>query len=74
MGLKDDFLGKAEDAIAGNADKIRDGIETVGDKVDEKTGGKYTDQIDKAQQVAGDALDKLAGGSADETAEDTGAV
>ncbi|MFP3992662.1 antitoxin [Streptomyces sp. E11-3] len=33
-----------------------DTIERAGDKVDEKTGGKYADQVDKAQDAAKDAM------------------
>ncbi|MFF9638021.1 antitoxin [Streptomyces bacillaris] len=47
-------------------DKIRsklhmsdDTIDRAGDKVDEKTGGKFTDKVDKAQEAAKDAMGKI---------------
>ena len=55
MGITDkfgDMADKAKDALGANKDKVDDAVETAGDKVDEKTGGKYTDKVDKAQQTA----------------------
>lgn len=39
---------KAKDLINDNADKVEDGLDKAADFVDEKTGGKYTEQIDGA--------------------------
>jgi len=52
MGIFD----KAKDALRGNEDKIDAGIDKAGDMVDEKTGDKYTEQVDKGQGVAKDAF------------------
>lgn len=41
---------KAKDLIGDNADKVTDGIDKAADFVDEKTGGKYTEQIDDAAE------------------------
>lgn len=49
---------QAERLIAENKDKIKDGIEKAGDFVDQKTGGKYADKVDQAQNAAGDFVDK----------------
>lgn len=57
MGLLDKIKGM----LGGNVDKAKAGIDKAGDMVDEKTGGKFGDQIDKAQDMAGDMLDKEAG-------------
>ena len=55
-----DIVGQIKGAVAGHEAEIEDGIEKVGDFVDEKTGGQYADQVDQAQaflkdQLGGDA-------------------
>ncbi|MFT3887043.1 MAG: antitoxin [Arachnia sp.] len=40
---------------------IEEGIEKAGDFVDDKTGGKFADQVDKVQDLANEQLDKLTG-------------
>jgi MT0933-like antitoxin protein len=52
MGIFD----KAKDALSGNEDKIDAGIDKAGDMVDEKTGDRYTEQVDKGQDMAKDAV------------------
>ena len=54
MGIFD----KAKDLISENSDKAEQGIEKAGDIADQKTGGKYSDKIDKAEQLAKDKLDE----------------
>ncbi|NLE96764.1 MAG: antitoxin [Propionibacterium sp.] len=56
MGLFDNI----GDKVAENAENIKSGIDKAGDFVDEKTGDKYKDQVDKAQDFAKDQVDKLA--------------
>lgn len=56
MGLMD----KVKGALKGNTDKVKEGIDKAGDMVDEKTGGKYSDKIDMAEEKAADVLDDLA--------------
>ena len=53
MGLFD----KARDLAQDNADKLDGVIDRAADAVDEKTGGKYSDKIDKAAGAARKALD-----------------
>ena len=48
MGLFD----KAKDLAGQHADKVGDAIDKAADMVDEKTGGKYADQIDKGADAA----------------------
>lgn len=60
MGLFD----KVGDMAKEHQDKVNDGIEKVGDVVDEKTGGKYADKVDQAQDFARDQFGKLAGDKA----------
>ncbi len=52
MGIFD----KAKDALSGNEDKLNELIDRAGDMVDEKTGDKYAEQVDKGQDKAKDAL------------------
>lgn len=51
------FLDKAKDLAGQHDDKVDQGLEKAGDAVDEKTGSKYSSQIDKgvdqAQQRTG---------------------
>jgi uncharacterized protein YjbJ (UPF0337 family) len=59
MGFLDDAKAKVKDLIDGNEDKVSDGIEKVGDLVDDKTGGKFADKVDLAQDKAQDAVEAL---------------
>jgi MT0933-like antitoxin protein len=47
-----DLAGKAEELAQEHPDQVKQGVEKAGQVADEKTGGKYTDQIDKAEQAA----------------------
>ncbi len=53
------FLDKAKDLLGKNADKVGGVIDKAGDFVDNKTGGKYAQHVDKAQDAAKDAVGKL---------------
>ncbi len=51
MGLMDSIkkmVGKAKD----EGDKIADGVDKATDMVDDKTGGKYTEHLDKVDDMA----------------------
>ncbi len=57
MGIFDKFKGKAEDLkdkasdlVDGHGDKVGEGLDKAGDFVDEKTGGKYGDKIDRRRR------------------------
>lgn len=52
MGIFD----KAKQFAADNPDKVREGIEKVGDEIDKRTGGKYADKIDRVQEEAAKRL------------------
>jgi hypothetical protein len=60
MGISD-FVDKAKDLVAGNSDKVKDGIDKGADMADDKTGGKYSGQIDQGAETAKDAVDGLDG-------------
>lgn len=44
------IFDKAKDLARKNADKVEQGIDKLGDVIDEKTGGKYADKVDLAQE------------------------
>ena len=48
MGLFD----KAKELAGEHTDKVGDAIDKVADVVDEKTGGKFAEQIDKGAEAA----------------------
>ena len=56
MGLLDNIKG----ALKGNTDKVQDGIEKAADVIDDKTDGKYSDQIDMAEEKVGDVIEGMA--------------
>ena len=57
MGVFDSISDAAKDHEA----KIEEGIEKIGDFIDEKTGGKFADQVDNVQDLANEGLDKITG-------------
>ena len=52
MGIFD----KAKDAIGEHSKQMDGGIDKVGDFVDEKTDGKYVEQVDQGQELTKDRL------------------
>lgn len=50
------MLDKAKELAEQNPEKVDEVIEKVGDFIDEKTGGKFSEQVDKVQEVAKDKL------------------
>lgn len=46
------FLDKIKGLAGEHAEKVEGAIDKVADVVDEKTGGKYADQIDKGAEAA----------------------
>jgi len=56
-----DLKDKATDVVDENSDKIATGLDKAGDFVDDKTKGKYADQIETAKTKAQEGLDKLDG-------------
>ncbi|MEZ2388641.1 antitoxin [bacterium RCC_150] len=63
VGLLDDLKGKAQDLIGGNEEAIKDGIDKVGDFVDDKTGGKFAGQVDAARNAASNFVGNLDNGA-----------
>ena len=48
MGL----FKKAKDAAAEHGDKIADGVDKATDMIDDKTGGKFSDKLEKVDDLA----------------------
>ena len=55
MGIFD----KAKDLAAEHADKVSQGIDKVGDLVDQRTGGQHAAQVDRAQDEAKRRVEEL---------------
>ncbi|MEU5840664.1 antitoxin [Rhodococcus sp. NPDC047139] len=55
MGFMDSVRGivnKGKDFASRNPDKVENFIDKTGDQVDKRTGGKYAQHVDKAQDAA----------------------
>jgi DNA-binding protein H-NS len=62
MGLTDrlkDVAKKAEDAAAERKDQIRGAVHKAGAAADQRTGGKYSEQIQKAGAKADSVVDRI---------------
>lgn len=59
-----DIVEQIKGAVAGHKDEVKQGIEVVGDTVDNATGGQYEAQVDQAQAFLADQVDKLPNPSA----------
>jgi hypothetical protein len=59
------LMDKVRGMLGQHGDKVEQGIDKVGDVVDDKTGGKYAGQVDKAQDAAKEGVDKLTGEGGD---------
>jgi len=58
MGLGG-FIDKAKDVVSDNEEAVEGGIDQVADVVDDKTGGKYSDQVDQGAEAAKNFVDDL---------------
>ena len=52
-----DLTDEAKKFSGEHSDQVKEGLEKVGDFVDEKTGNRFGDQIDKGEQQAENFLD-----------------
>ena len=62
MGISDSIGGavnKAKEAVTGHTDDLNKAVDATGDKVDDATKGKYKDKVDKGQDAAKDAINKM---------------
>jgi hypothetical protein len=63
-------VDKAQELAAEHADAVKSGVGKAADFVDEKTGGRFSEQIEQVEDVAADVVDTVSGGEAgDEPAE-----
>ncbi|HML51456.1 MAG TPA: antitoxin [Propionicimonas sp.] len=53
-----DIVDQIKDAVDGHENEIKQGIDMVGDFIDDKTDGAYAAQVDQAQGFLKDQLDK----------------
>jgi MT0933-like antitoxin protein len=60
-GILDRIMDKVRGLFGQHSDKADTGIEKAGDFVDDKTGDKHSEPVDKAQDAARDASDKPSG-------------
>jgi hypothetical protein len=61
MGIFDEakeMAGKAKVLAEEHADQVKAGVAKAADFVDEKTGDKYKDKLDKGEQFINDKLGK----------------
>ena len=62
VGFMDDAKGmadKAKDAVAGQKDTVKDGIDKAADVASDKTSGKYDEHIDTGAEKAKDVVEGL---------------
>jgi ABC-type transporter Mla subunit MlaD len=70
MGIFD----KAKDALGDNIEQVDASIDKAADFVDDKTGDKYTEQIDQGAEFVKDKLEEFANDSNAAPASDTPAA
>ncbi len=62
MGLLDEAKNLADQSVdAVGGDKVKEGVEAVGDKIDEATGGSAASIVDQAQSAVEGQVDGFAG-------------
>jgi hypothetical protein len=59
MGIFGTIKDKVSGLFEGHGDKIGESLDKAGTVIDEKTGGRFGDQIDGGVQKAKDGLDGL---------------
>ena len=57
------MFDKAKDLLGEHADKVDQGVDKLGDLIDEKTGGEHADKVDSAQEKIKEELRKLDDGN-----------
>jgi hypothetical protein len=51
-------LDKIKGLLGQHSDQAKSAVDKVGDAIDQKTGGKYADQVDKGQAQADAFIDE----------------
>ena len=57
MSFLDDAKKKLTETVNEHGDKIKDGLDKAGRTIDDKTGGKYSEKIQRGTQAANKAMD-----------------
>ena len=57
------LVGKGRDAASQNAEKVHGGVDKAGSFINEKTGGKYSGQIDKGADAIKKQFPEQGGGN-----------
>lgn len=63
MSMFDKFKKQASEVVGKHGHKISQGLDKAAHTVDERTGRKHTDKIDKGVNKAKDAMNKLDDGN-----------
>ena len=50
------FLDRLKEMAGKHSDKVDEGVTRAADEIDERTGGKYSEQIDQAEERAKEAM------------------
>lgn len=58
MGIGD-FVDKAKDLASEHEDQVTEGIDKAADMADEKTDGKYSEQVDQGAEKAKEYVEGL---------------
>jgi MT0933-like antitoxin protein len=64
MGIFD----RAKEALSGHSEQVEAVIDRAGDFLDEKTEGKYAEQVDQGQQMAKEKLSDTTTGEPEQPA------
>jgi hypothetical protein len=64
MGIFD----RAKEALSGHNEQVESVIDKAGDFFDEKTEGKYAEQVDQGQDLAKDKLGDMTAGEPEQPA------
>ncbi|MEU3339336.1 antitoxin [Streptomyces sp. NPDC002144] len=60
---------KAEDIVEAHGEAVGEGLEKAGDIIDDRTDGKYGDQIDTGVEKAKDLVERLRQQAAEESSD-----
>ena len=64
MGIFD----RAKEALSGHSEQVEAVVDKAGDFIDEKTEGKYAEQVDQGQQMAKEKLSDTTAGEPEQPA------
>ncbi len=65
MGIED-MANQAKDLAVENADKVKEGVEMVAEKVKGMVPGEHADKVDQAVDAVKGLVDKAGGGTSSE--------